>query len=115
MYVFWVCIYLDVYNYFLKPRNARQWPAVVPPSTQQTNATQNATSLLKILKRCSVNAMDRLRDIPDDCDVAEFDSIVLKGREIKRLLPGACFLGHRWNEWFAHRVDFVVVYRRMAV
>jgi lysylphosphatidylglycerol synthetase-like protein (DUF2156 family) len=44
--------------------------------------------------------MDRLRDIPDDCDVAEFDSIVLKGREIKRLRPGACVSEYRWNEWF---------------
>ena len=33
--------------------------------------------------------MDRLRDISDDCDVAEFDQTVLKGFEIKRLLPGA--------------------------
>jgi hypothetical protein len=33
--------------------------------------------------------MERLSGIADDCEVAEFDQIVVKGQEIKRLLPGA--------------------------
>jgi hypothetical protein len=32
--------------------------------------------------------MERVRAVADDCDVAEFDQVVLKGSEIKRLLPG---------------------------
>jgi hypothetical protein len=43
--------------------------------------------------------MDRLHDIPDDSDVAEFDQVVLKGSEIKRLLPGVS----RHNFW---KIDF---------
>jgi hypothetical protein len=42
-----------------------------------------------ILQRIVAGRMERLRDIPDDSDVAEFDQVVLKGSEIKRLLPGA--------------------------
>jgi hypothetical protein len=34
--------------------------------------------------------MDRLPGIPDNSDVAEFDQVILKGSEIKRLLPGVC-------------------------
>ena len=36
--------------------------------------------------------MLRARETADDADVAEFDCIVLKGRELKRLLPGEKFV-----------------------